>query len=79
MKVKLVRITIGMQNVTREVQIEVDESVADIGTKVTTALESKTGALDLTDDKGNRVIVPVPAIAYVHLGSDEQRFIGFGA
>lgn len=82
---KHVRITIGMQNVAREVNVEVDGG-KDSGTgadavakQVTDAFEGKTSVLDLTDTKGNRVLVPASAIAYVHLGTDEQRFIGFSA
>lgn len=80
------RITIGMHNVPRELNIEVpdDAKGADAGAdklskQLTEALASDAGVFSLVDTKGNRVLVPGRAIAYVHVGTDEQRFIGFSA
>ena len=70
------QITIGMKDVTRELSFEVNEDIAD---EVTKALSGKSDVLDVTDDKGNRILVAAAAIAYVHVGSDEHRFVGFGA
>ena len=86
MKVKRVRITIGMHNVPREINVEIDDDPkgADAGAdalaeQLAEALDSDKGVLALVDTKGNRVLVPGRSIAYVHVGTDEQRFIGFSA
>ncbi|WP_431280409.1 DUF3107 domain-containing protein [Leifsonia poae] len=41
------------------------------------SLTSGTGFLRLTDDKGKVYLVPVAGIAYIEIGSDESRRIGF--
>jgi hypothetical protein len=72
-----VEIRIGVQNVSREVVIETDLTSADIEKKVADAMVG--AALDLTDVKGRRVIVPAGAIGYVEIGEEERRRDGFGA
>jgi len=71
-----VQITIGMQNTARELTLEVDSSTDKVAKDLVKALES--GApLDLTDNRGRRVVVPASALAYVEIGSDEVRRVGF--
>ena len=70
-------IRIGVQNVSREVVIETDLTSADIDKKVADAMSGS--ALDLTDVKGRRVVVPAGAIGYVEIGEEERRRVGFGA
>ncbi|WP_318011445.1 DUF3107 domain-containing protein [Actinotalea sp. M2MS4P-6] len=73
-----VQITIGVQNLSREVVVEVDGTSDKIAKDVLKALE--VGApIDLTDAKGRRVMVPANAVGFVELGSDEARRVGFGA
>lgn len=72
-----VEIRIGVQNVSREVVIETDLTSAAIEKKVSDAMVG--AALDLTDVKGRRVIVPANAIGYVEIGEEERRRVGFGA
>ena len=69
-------IRIGVQNVSREVVIETDLTTADIEKKVADTVLG--AALDLTDVKGRRVIVPSAAIGYVEIGEEERRRVGFG-
>ena len=71
-----VQITIGVQNVAREVTVEVDGTSDKIAKDVLKALE--VGApIDLTDAKGRRVVVPASAVGYVELGTDGERRVGF--
>jgi len=65
-----------MKNVARELTFEVTEDIAD---KAVAALAGKEKVLDVTDDKGNRILLAAESLAYVQLGSNEQRFVGFGA
>jgi hypothetical protein len=69
--------TIGVQNLTREVVVETEESADAVATAVKKALTG--GPLELTDARGRRVIIPGSAIGYVEIGSEEQRKVGFGA
>lgn len=70
------QITIGMKNVARELSFEVQGDIAD---DVAKALAGEEKVLDITDDKGSRILLSADALAYVQIGSDEQRFVGFGA
>ena len=69
-------IRIGVQNVTREIVVETDKSSDDISGLVTKALTG--GVLDLTDVQGRRVVVPSSALAYVQIGEEVKRRVGFG-
>ncbi|WP_431709718.1 DUF3107 domain-containing protein [Glutamicibacter uratoxydans] len=69
-------IRIGIQNVAREVVLESEQDNAAITDVVTTAL-NEGGQLRLTDSKGREVIVPVAGIAYVEVGPDQVRRVGF--
>lgn len=70
-------IRIGIQNVTRELVIETDKSSDEIAGLVAKAISD--GSLDITDVKGRRVIVPAGSLAYVDLGEETKRRVGFGA
>ncbi|WP_275004826.1 DUF3107 domain-containing protein [Promicromonospora iranensis] len=70
-------VTIGVQNLPREVVVETEESAEAVATAVKKALTG--GTLELTDSRGRQVIVPGAAIGYVEIGSEEQRKVGFGA
>ncbi|MGA4668625.1 DUF3107 domain-containing protein [Propionibacteriaceae bacterium Y1923] len=71
-------IKIGIVNVAREVSIESTLTGEEVAEKVTEALNSN-GLLDLSDDKGRRVIVPAAQIGYIDLGPENARKVGFGA
>lgn len=70
-------VTIGVQNLPREVVVETEESAEAVATAVKKALTG--GTLELTDARGRLVIVPGAAIGYVEIGSEAQRKVGFGA
>lgn len=69
------QITIGMQNVSREISFETDLSLDEAAKLVEESLEGNV--LALSDDKGRRVVVRVSTIAYVELGSDTVNPVGF--
>ncbi len=69
-------IRIGVQNVTREIVVETDKSSDDISALVSKALSG--GVLDLMDVQGRRVVVPSTALAYVQIGEEVKRRVGFG-
>ena len=69
-------IRIGVQNVSREVIVETELTADAVAKKVDDAMLG--AALDLTDVKGRRIVVPANAIGYVEIGEEERRRVGFG-
>ena len=55
------------------------ESAADVKSSVATALDSGAAHIEFADAKGNSYLVPTAALAYVELGSEESRRVGFVA
>ncbi len=70
-------IRIGIQNTARELAFESNATAEQIEQQVAEALEKGTPALVLQDAKGKRVIVPTAGIAYVEIGAEESRRVGF--
>jgi hypothetical protein len=70
-----VEITIGVQNVARELVVETDQAADDVAKVVRTALDAGA-ALEFTDTRGRRVIVPAGTVGYVEIG-EEPRKVGF--
>ena len=71
-------VRIGVQNTSREVVIDVNES-ADFVTKAVNAALAKGEVLSLTDERGRTVVVPAASIAYIDFAASESRKVGFGA
>ncbi|MCL2091324.1 MAG: DUF3107 domain-containing protein [Micrococcales bacterium] len=72
-------ITIGVQNLPREVTLDSDQTVEEVTKAVHDALSSGKGALDLTDQRGRRVIVPTAAIGYIEIGAETRGRVGFSS
>ena len=71
-------VTIGVQNLARELVVDTDQSPEDVAKAVSDALGGAP-ALELTDSRGRRVIVPTVSLGYVEIGTEEQRRVGFGS
>ena len=72
-------IRIGIFNSPREIGFETTQPANEVEETVAAALAGSTGYLKLTDDKGNVYIVPTIGLAYVELGSETSRRVGFVA
>ena len=70
-------VKIGVQNVSRELVLDSDQSGEDIEAAVAKAIASEEGLLSLTDTKGRKVLVPTGKLAYVELGSPTIGQVGF--
>jgi hypothetical protein len=70
-------IRIGLQNTARELAFESKQSASEIEKSIESALSSGAKQLKLTDEKGRVFIVPVDALAYVEIGAEEARRVGF--
>ena len=74
-----VDVRIGIINIPRELAFESSMSAAELEAQVAEALATSATHLSLVDDKGKRFLVPTAGIAYVELGSESERRIGFVA
>ena len=70
-------IRIGIQNSPREIGFETSQPVDEIEKAVAAVLAGEVGYLKLRDDKGNTYIVPAATFAYIEIGTEERRRIGF--
>lgn len=70
-------VKIGVQYAARELVLESGETPAEVEKAVTEALSDESGVLNLVDDKGRRVLVPVSKIAYVEIAEAVTRKVGF--
>jgi hypothetical protein len=73
-----VEIKVGIQHVTREITVESSATAEEVEQELLRALSDET-ILTLTDAKGRKVLVPADKIAYVDLGQEHARPVGFGA
>jgi hypothetical protein len=74
-----VDVRIGIQNSPRELSFETSQSAAEVEQAVAAALAGQSTVLKLSDDKGTVYVVPAAALAYVEIGSEESRRVGFVA
>ena len=72
-------IRIGITNTGRELSFDTSESAETVKQSVATALESGSTHLTFTDVKGNQYVVPTVGLAYIEIGSEESRRVGFVA
>lgn len=69
-------VKIGVQNASRELVVETDETTDAIEKIVSEAISSG-GVLALSDNKGRRTVVPTDKLAYVEIGSHTIGQVGF--
>lgn len=72
-------IRIGITNTGRELNFETNESAADVKKAVAAALDAGATHVTFIDAKGTSYIVPTASLAYVELGTEETRRVGFVA
>ena len=72
-------IRIGIVNAPRELSFESNQPAAEIESAVSAALGGTSSTLELRDEHGSLFIVPTAGIAYVQVGSEESRRVGFVA
>lgn len=73
----IMELHIGIQNIARELTYEVDKSPEEIEQAVNQAM-AENGVFKVEDSKGRRAFIPASTLAYVSLGEDEPRRVGFG-
>jgi hypothetical protein len=73
-----VEVKIGVQSITRELEIETNSSAEEVERSLAQAVASG-GLFILPDDKGGKILVPADKIGYVEFTGSEQRRVGFGS
>lgn len=72
----VVEIRISVQQASREVVFESNQSADDVAKMVNKAIETGE-TLTLVDEKGRKIIVPATKIAFVEIGAQSAGRVGF--
>lgn len=72
-------VRIGIRDVGREVAFESAQTPDQVRATVAEAISAGTGMLELADEKGQMVLVPVTALGYVEIGAQDKGRVGFGS
>lgn len=72
-------VKIGVQHAPREIVLESEQSAEEVERAVADALSGKAQLLSLVDDHGRKVLVPSDRLAYVEIGEQSARKVGFSA
>jgi hypothetical protein len=70
-------VKIGVLHTVKELTLEVETPFDDLQKSIEAALRDN-GVLWLNDRKGRRICVPADRIAYVEVGEEASRRVGFG-
>ncbi len=76
---RIVDIRIGISNSPRELAFESSQTAAEIEQAVSSAIAADAKLLTLKDDKGKVYLIPLASLAYVEVGTDNARRVGFVA
>lgn len=72
-------VKIGVYNAPRELVFESEDGRDPILAALREALSTDDGLLVLSDEKGRTVAIPGARVAYIELGEESSRRVGFGA
>ncbi|MFV0433727.1 MAG: DUF3107 domain-containing protein [Leucobacter sp.] len=71
-------VRIGIVQSSREINFETSEDAAEVRATLEAALsEGRQPLVSFTDAKGRQYLVPTASIAYVELGGEAGRKVGF--
>ena len=70
---------IGILHSPRELTFETNQSAEEIEKSVLRALESESGVVRFTDDRERVILVNAAQIAFVEIGEEAVRRVGFTA
>lgn len=68
-------IRIGIRENGRDLSFESDKSAKELAELVSKGLAA--GVLELEDNKGRHYLIPASALAYVEMGVEDKRRVGF--
>ncbi|GAA3881210.1 DUF3107 domain-containing protein [Streptomyces sp. NPDC003631] len=71
-------VKIGVQHAPREIVLESGQTAEEVERLVAEALGGKSPLLSLVDEHGRKLLVPADRLAYVEIGEQAPRKVGFG-
>jgi hypothetical protein len=72
-----VEIRIGMVNTARELVIQTTKTAPEVEKAIAEALANESGTLRLDDEKGHIFVVASKNLAFVEIGEEKSRKVGF--
>ncbi|MBO9577506.1 MAG: DUF3107 domain-containing protein [Microbacteriaceae bacterium] len=72
-------VRIGIVNVAREIGLESSQTAAEVEQLLAEALAKGAPYVTIADEKGKKFLVPTAGIAYIEIGAEESRRVGFVA
>jgi hypothetical protein len=72
-------ITIGVRQAPKEITLNVDAKAEAVRESIAKAITDGEPLITLTDKHGRTVLIPTAALAYIEVGGNETRRVGFGA
>lgn len=70
-------VRIGIRENGRDLGFDSALSAKELTDQISVAISSGAALIELLDDKGKTILVPTSAIAYVEIGVDQNRRVGF--
>jgi hypothetical protein len=70
-------VRIGIRENQRDLAFESSQSASEVSGAISQAFSNKQDLVSFQDEKGKTIIVPVAAIAYVEIGAEQNRRVGF--
>ncbi|MFM1951059.1 MAG: hypothetical protein RL418_746 [Actinomycetota bacterium] len=70
-------IRIGIRENQRDLSFESTQSAAAVQSLIADAFAAKQDLVSFEDEKGKTILVPVASIAYVEIGAEQNRRVGF--
>lgn len=71
-------VRIGVQHAHRELMLESEQTSDEVQQLVAKAMSGEESLLVLVDERGRRVVVPSDKLAFVEIGEESARRVGFG-
>lgn len=70
-------VRIGLRENPRELVFESEAEAGKIADEVSKAIADSAPMVSFKDEKGRTILVPTAAIAFVEIGAEEVRRVGF--
>lgn len=70
-------VRIGIKDSPRELTFETDATAAEVRKQIEDAIATDAALVELTSEKGNQYLIATRSIAYVELGGEAARKVGF--
>lgn len=70
-------VRIGIRENGRDLSFESSLSSKELTDKISGAISNQQPLVSLEDDKGKTLLIPTASIAYVEIGAEQNRRVGF--